>query len=338
MSLTGGVYLLLEVPCRSNKAQGFGILNLAWGVGSVAGPVVSGLLAQPCTQYAWQVCPAVLSNYPFLLPCLAAAFFSLLGIIASMTLRETLQGTQSAYQLIASDAYLQQSETESQFSDPTSFMEDVECEALISRQPDIRPTQCTTDIHSEHPVATGSGATATGNLLSKSTGSRDKLHFVNQGIGEPSHKIVSSLLNCTFHQVQPPLQCANHHAPQQFLAPVDHGNNTTSSGALRFIIRAKPGLELEMIPRSKNLGMPHMVPQHKHAVRESDLQVAKIVSSGACRSREDLRQRLRNILLFPTIAPLLRDRDVLLSSLCYSMTGLVFIITGSQSALLWSPL
>jgi hypothetical protein len=64
-------------------------LNLAWGIGSVTGPVVSGLLAQPCIQYKLPKCPTLLANYPFLLPCLGAAVFSVASIIASVSLTET---------------------------------------------------------------------------------------------------------------------------------------------------------------------------------------------------------------------------------------------------------
>jgi MFS family permease len=75
--------------CRSNQAKGFGLLNLAWGIGAVMGPVVSGLLAQPCVQYKMQHCPDFLVKYPFLLPCIGAAIFSVAGTIASLSLIET---------------------------------------------------------------------------------------------------------------------------------------------------------------------------------------------------------------------------------------------------------
>ncbi|CAM6035092.1 unnamed protein product [Sphagnum compactum] len=80
---------LAELCDGSNQAKGFGILNLAWGIGSVTGPVVSGLLAQPCVQYKLPKCPTLLANYPFLLPCLGAAVFSVASIIASVSLTET---------------------------------------------------------------------------------------------------------------------------------------------------------------------------------------------------------------------------------------------------------
>jgi MFS family permease len=75
--------------CSSNQAKGFGLLNLAWGIGAVMGPVVSGLLAQPCVQYKLQHCPDFLVKYPFLLPCIGAAIFSVAGTIASLSLIET---------------------------------------------------------------------------------------------------------------------------------------------------------------------------------------------------------------------------------------------------------
>jgi hypothetical protein len=75
--------------CRSNLAKGFGLLNLAWGIGAVMGPVVSGLLAQPCVQYKLQHCPDFLVKYPFLLPCIGAAIFSVAGTIAALSLIET---------------------------------------------------------------------------------------------------------------------------------------------------------------------------------------------------------------------------------------------------------
>ena len=75
--------------CRTNQAKGFGILNLAWGIGSVTGPVISGLLAQPCKQYKMRNCPSVLAEHPFLLPCMSAAIFSIAGVIASLSFKET---------------------------------------------------------------------------------------------------------------------------------------------------------------------------------------------------------------------------------------------------------
>ncbi|XP_024533336.1 protein ZINC INDUCED FACILITATOR-LIKE 1-like [Selaginella moellendorffii] len=87
MTITKSV--LGEICDGSNKAKGFGILNLAWGIGSVAGPVLSGLLAQPCSQYGIRSCPRILTSYPFLLPCVAAAIFSTAAVFASLSLRET---------------------------------------------------------------------------------------------------------------------------------------------------------------------------------------------------------------------------------------------------------
>ncbi|KAH8968083.1 hypothetical protein BDL97_03G110700 [Sphagnum fallax] len=88
-TLTVTKSVVSELCDGSNLAKGFGLLNLAWGIGAMMGPVVSGLLAQPCVQYKLQHCPDFLVKYPFLLPCIGAAIFSVAGTIASLSLIET---------------------------------------------------------------------------------------------------------------------------------------------------------------------------------------------------------------------------------------------------------
>ncbi|XP_024370083.1 probable peptide/nitrate transporter At3g43790 isoform X2 [Physcomitrium patens] len=80
---------LADLCDGTNQAKGFGILNLAWGIGSVTGPVISGLLAQPCVQYRMKHCLPILEVHPFLLPCVGAAVFSITGVIASLSFKET---------------------------------------------------------------------------------------------------------------------------------------------------------------------------------------------------------------------------------------------------------
>ncbi|KAJ7523035.1 hypothetical protein O6H91_18G035400 [Diphasiastrum complanatum] len=81
--------ILGELCDESNQAKGFGMLNLAWGIGSVTGPVISGLLAQPCLQYGINHCPPFLQQYPFFLPCSVATAFSIAAVFASWSLKET---------------------------------------------------------------------------------------------------------------------------------------------------------------------------------------------------------------------------------------------------------
>lgn len=87
--------ILGELCDGPNQAKGFAVLNLAWGIGSIIGPVFAGLLAQPCLQYKSAGCPPFLSEYPFLLPCFCAFLLSLSSAIASFKLKETIRNYSS---------------------------------------------------------------------------------------------------------------------------------------------------------------------------------------------------------------------------------------------------
>ncbi|BBM98422.1 hypothetical protein MPTK1_1g13390 [Marchantia polymorpha subsp. ruderalis] len=80
---------MAELCDGTNQAKGYGILNLAWGIGAIGGPIVSGVLAQPCIQYASPNCPQFLQTHPFFLPCVSATLFSSIGVIAAIHLKET---------------------------------------------------------------------------------------------------------------------------------------------------------------------------------------------------------------------------------------------------------
>ncbi|KAJ7523063.1 hypothetical protein O6H91_18G036000 [Diphasiastrum complanatum] len=81
--------MLGELCDESNQAKGFGVLSLAWGIGSISGSVITGWLAQPCHQYHINHCPPFLQQYPFFLPCTVATTFSIAAIFASWSLKET---------------------------------------------------------------------------------------------------------------------------------------------------------------------------------------------------------------------------------------------------------
>ncbi|KAK9719506.1 hypothetical protein K7432_004751 [Basidiobolus ranarum] len=85
--------LLAEITDKSNRAKAFSLLPLVWGVGSVVGPLLGGLLSEPATQY-----PSVFGNnatmikFPYLLPCLIGSCISLAGSIFGLFfLEETLE-------------------------------------------------------------------------------------------------------------------------------------------------------------------------------------------------------------------------------------------------------
>ncbi|KAK9727657.1 hypothetical protein K7432_001641 [Basidiobolus ranarum] len=84
--------LLAEITDDTNRAKAFTLLPLVWGVGSVVGPLLGGLLSEPASQY-----PSIfggnefLIRYPYFLPCAIGACISLAGsIFGAIYLEETL--------------------------------------------------------------------------------------------------------------------------------------------------------------------------------------------------------------------------------------------------------
>jgi hypothetical protein len=79
-----------ELCDKTNQRQGFAVLSLGWGIGTIAGQVIGGVAARPCQQYNIEHCPAILRHHPFILPCVGAAFFSAVAAVATFFLTETL--------------------------------------------------------------------------------------------------------------------------------------------------------------------------------------------------------------------------------------------------------
>jgi len=76
-----------EITDETNAHLAFSYMGLTWGVSSVAAPLLGGLLARP--PASWHLEKAFY-DYPYFLPCLAAACFSTLGLILGyFYLRET---------------------------------------------------------------------------------------------------------------------------------------------------------------------------------------------------------------------------------------------------------
>jgi len=82
---------LSEVCSDKHTARAFSYIGLSNGVGRVFGPALGGLLSEPAKKYSWgQYRLFVL--FPYLLPCLAAAFITTLtAIMTHFFLKETLQ-------------------------------------------------------------------------------------------------------------------------------------------------------------------------------------------------------------------------------------------------------
>jgi MFS family permease len=79
----------------TSQAIAFGYLGLAFGVGTVLGPLIGGTLTYPCDELGpWlPLCGVGQLNQtrPFFLPCLGAALISAVATISNIfVLRETL--------------------------------------------------------------------------------------------------------------------------------------------------------------------------------------------------------------------------------------------------------
>ena len=70
---------------ESNEAEAFGYMALCWGFGSIIGPTVGGLLAQPATKYSSVFTEgSIFATFPFLLPCLATAVIPAVGLCVGL--------------------------------------------------------------------------------------------------------------------------------------------------------------------------------------------------------------------------------------------------------------
>ncbi|KAF9259197.1 MFS general substrate transporter [Marasmius fiardii PR-910] len=83
--------VLAELSDKTNRADAFALISVAWTSGSTLGPVIGGLLADPVTR--WPDTFGKISffvDYPYFLPCAVAGLFALLAFIfALFGLKET---------------------------------------------------------------------------------------------------------------------------------------------------------------------------------------------------------------------------------------------------------
>ena len=76
-----------EVTNRHNQPQGFALLSLTWGLGTLVAPALGGFLADPAALYPGSALDTpLLREFPFLLPALISAGFSLLCLVFSVPL------------------------------------------------------------------------------------------------------------------------------------------------------------------------------------------------------------------------------------------------------------
>lgn len=93
-----GLAYISDITDASNKARGFSIIALGWGVGSILGPAIGGFFSQPAEKYKRifsstgknllfaNVSPkGIFARFPYLLPCIITSIvltFSLILILA----------------------------------------------------------------------------------------------------------------------------------------------------------------------------------------------------------------------------------------------------------------
>ncbi|KAF9468186.1 major facilitator superfamily domain-containing protein [Collybia nuda] len=84
--------VIAEITDATNIGDAFSYISMMWGVGSTIGPIMGGLLSRPAITWPDTFSKILLfRNYPYFLPCAAAAFLALItGVIAFLGLKETL--------------------------------------------------------------------------------------------------------------------------------------------------------------------------------------------------------------------------------------------------------
>ncbi|KAF9259196.1 MFS general substrate transporter [Marasmius fiardii PR-910] len=83
--------VLAELSDKTNRADAFALISVAWTSGSTLGPALGGLLADPATRWPNTFGKSsFFVDYPYFLPCAVAGLFALLAFIfALIGLKET---------------------------------------------------------------------------------------------------------------------------------------------------------------------------------------------------------------------------------------------------------
>lgn len=76
-----------EMTDRSNQDTAFSMMNVSYRLGQIVGLPLGGLLAHPERRWTMFQTP-FWNEYPFLLPCLVGAGFSLVSILFGMAFVE----------------------------------------------------------------------------------------------------------------------------------------------------------------------------------------------------------------------------------------------------------
>ncbi|KAG8731118.1 hypothetical protein FRC12_019891, partial [Ceratobasidium sp. 428] len=90
--------VLGEITDETNQGTAFAYLPLCWSIGALVAPALGGFLSHPAERYPSTFgSSSLLRKYPYLLPCLAGAGLSTIGLIAAIFfLDESLAEKKSA--------------------------------------------------------------------------------------------------------------------------------------------------------------------------------------------------------------------------------------------------
>ncbi|KAI8828104.1 major facilitator superfamily domain-containing protein [Chytriomyces cf. hyalinus JEL632] len=80
-----------EVTDSTNQSEGFSLINIMWSLGTIFGPMIGGLLANPVETYPGLFGSCVfLKENPYFLPCFVSALVSFTGfMVTALLLEET---------------------------------------------------------------------------------------------------------------------------------------------------------------------------------------------------------------------------------------------------------
>jgi len=76
---------IAEITNSSNQARAFGLIGLMSGLGAISGSMIGGFTAQPYNNLSFLFCSdGIWGRFPYLLPNIIAAMFSLAGFLATV--------------------------------------------------------------------------------------------------------------------------------------------------------------------------------------------------------------------------------------------------------------
>lgn len=69
-----------DITDDTNEGRAYALMGFCWGMGGIIGPILGGLLEHPVQKFPGLFANSqLLTNYPYLLPCLVAATFTAVG-------------------------------------------------------------------------------------------------------------------------------------------------------------------------------------------------------------------------------------------------------------------